>query len=76
MAFILVLILHISEAYSSMPRQIVMLRVQSKRRPSKAALQPVHGWGHTFFIFFSAFPDWQRRASVFCNGLSHSASAK
>jgi hypothetical protein len=55
MAFILVYILLKSKAYSFDVCQIVVLRVQSKQRPSKAALQPLHGCGHTFFIFFSMF---------------------
>jgi hypothetical protein len=62
MAFILVLTLLKSKAYSFDDCQIVLLHVQSKRRPSKAALQPLHGFGHTFFIFFSMF----RRAGPGC----------
>ena len=59
-----------------MPCQIVLLQVQSKSGPSKAAMQLLHGWRHIFIIYFSAFPGWQRRASRFCDSWSVSASAK
>jgi hypothetical protein len=42
MAFILVLALHKSEAYSPMRCEIIMLHVQGKLRTSKAAMQALH----------------------------------
>jgi hypothetical protein len=53
MAFILVLILLNSEAYSSMPCQIDVLHVQSNHRTSKAAMQRLHDVWQDFVIFFS-----------------------
>jgi hypothetical protein len=76
MACILVFILHKSKAYSFMHRQIVLLHVQSKRRADMAALQPLHDLGRNSVMIFSAFPVVRPRASLFCDSLSYSASAK
>jgi hypothetical protein len=76
MAFILVFILLKMRAYSLTQCQIVLLHVQSKRRPSKAALQPLHAYGHSFFIFFSTFWREISSASLSCDKASNSAGAK
>jgi len=55
MAFILVLNLLISKAYSFDDCQIVVLHVQSKRSGSMAALQAAHGSRHDFFIIYRTF---------------------
>jgi len=55
MAFILVLSLLISKAYSFDDCQIVVLHVQSKRSGSMAALQAAHGSRHDFFIIYRTF---------------------
>ncbi|MGL4235289.1 hypothetical protein [Tabrizicola sp.] len=76
MAFILVLILHKSEAYSSMAWQIAVLQVQSKLSISKAAMQPLHDACQNFVNFFSRFWQRARTLSVFCREASDFASAK
>jgi hypothetical protein len=55
MAVSFVLALHKMEAHSSMQCQIVVLRVQSKRRHGKAGLQPLHASCRNFVMFFSVF---------------------
>jgi hypothetical protein len=74
MAFILVLSLHISKAYSFDDCQIVVLHVQSKDSAGMAALQALHGSRHDFFIIYRTFcgAAWvcvafQRRPVAFCN---------
>jgi hypothetical protein len=74
MAFILVLNLLISKAYSFDDCQIVVLHVQSKRSGSMAALQAAHGSRHDFFIIYKTFcvaarvfVGFRWRAVVFCN---------
>jgi hypothetical protein len=76
MAFFLVNKLLKPKAYSFDDCQIVVLQAQSKLRQSKAALQPLHAFGHTFFIFFSMFRRAVRTASLFLTTPSYSASAK
>jgi hypothetical protein len=55
MAFILVLSLLISKAYSFDDCQIVLLHVQSKAGAGMAALQALHGSRHDFFIIYKPF---------------------
>jgi hypothetical protein len=55
MAFILVLRLLISKAYSFDDCQIVVLHVQSKASAGMAALRAAHGWRHDFFIIYRTF---------------------
>ncbi|MBS3981661.1 MAG: hypothetical protein KGZ77_17975 [Rhodobacteraceae bacterium] len=55
MAFILVLALHILEAYSSMHCQIVVLHVQSKLRNGMSAMQALHGVCQIFVKAFRLF---------------------
>jgi hypothetical protein len=76
MAFILVLALHKSEAYSSMHCQIGVLHVQSNRRTSKAAMQRLHDVWQNFVIFFRRFWQAAQVASLFCRARSYFASAK
>jgi hypothetical protein len=76
MAFILVLILHKSEAYSFDACQIVVLHVQSKPYRSMAAMQMLHGVCQICVKLFIAFRARTLAASLFCRGASDSASAK
>jgi hypothetical protein len=76
MACILVFLLHKSEAYSSMQREIVVLRVQSKRMTSKAAMQWLHDVWQNFVIFFRVFRQAAQSTSYFLRRPSLSASAK
>jgi hypothetical protein len=65
MAFILVLTLHKSKAYSLDNCQIVLLRMQSKRWPSKAAMQAVHDGWQKFVISIKCFRIHLPVASLF-----------
>ncbi|WP_128515036.1 hypothetical protein [Tabrizicola thermarum] len=76
MAFILVLILHRSEAHSSIRREIVVLHVQSKPTTNKAAMQPLHGARQNFVIFFITFQRGFWKVSQYLRRRSLSASAK
>jgi hypothetical protein len=74
MAFILVLSLHISKAYSFDDCQIVVLHVQSKDGAGMAALQALHGLRHDFFIIYRSFcvavwifVAFRRLLVAFCN---------
>ena len=74
MAFILVFSLHKMKAYSFMQWQIVLLHVQSKPAASMAALQPVHGWRHSFFMIFRLFRDpWPDRVAFVRQGVEFCA---
>jgi hypothetical protein len=73
MAFILVLNLLISKAYSFDDCQIVVLHMQSKASASMAALQAMHGSRHDFFIIYKTFcaalrvcVAFRREAVAFC----------
>jgi hypothetical protein len=55
MAFILVLTLHKSKAYSFDVCQIVVLQVQSKVRKGMSAMQVLHGECQIFVKFYSLF---------------------
>jgi hypothetical protein len=64
MAFILVLTLHKSKAYSFDDCQIVVLRVQSNRRTSKAAMQALHDGWQNFVISIKCFRIYRLIASL------------
>jgi hypothetical protein len=76
MAFILVLALHKSEAYSFDDCQIVLLHAQSKLWTSKAAMQMLHDVCQIYVMFFRLFRSVPLKLSLFCRKASDCASAK
>jgi hypothetical protein len=76
MAFILVLALHKSQAYSRDTCQIVVPQTQSKRPPSKAAMHGLHDVWQNLGMFFSSFQADHGFSSVSSRNVSVSASAK